>query len=101
MGNLQKQVARLFVEFGDEVLDCVRDSKGVNVEDVRHAMVGPLRAYIAAAAENTSTSLPAPVAQNAANGDGGSYGSTTQQPGSPVVAAVAEMPAPPNGLGTP
>ena len=34
---------RVFVEFGDEVLDCVRDAKGVNVEDVREAMVGPLR----------------------------------------------------------
>lgn len=38
---------RVFVEFGDEVLDCVRDAKGVNVEDVREAMVGPLRRSIA------------------------------------------------------
>lgn len=54
MAKLQKSLIQLFVEFGDEVLDCVRDAKGIDVEDVRRSMVGPMRrAYEAAYASST------------------------------------------------
>lgn len=33
----------IMAEFASEVLDVVRDTKGVDVEDVRHAIIGPLR----------------------------------------------------------
>ena len=31
------------MKFGDELLNIVRDTKGVRVEDVRAAVMGPLR----------------------------------------------------------
>lgn len=43
VAKLEQPLLRLFAEFGDEVLDCVRDAKKVDVEDVRVAMIGPLR----------------------------------------------------------
>lgn len=35
----------ILVQFADEVLDSVRDAKGVDVEDVRASLVGPLRRH--------------------------------------------------------
>lgn len=62
MATLQKRLIQLFVEFGDEVLDCVRDTKGVDVEDVRLAVVGRLRGAVAGydAAEYASDTRPMP-----------------------------------------
>lgn len=36
----------MFLDFGDEVLDCVRDARGLDVEDVRAKVLGPLRAQV-------------------------------------------------------
>lgn len=36
-------MARIMIEFADEVLDAVRDTKGIDVEDVRARMVDPIR----------------------------------------------------------
>ena len=70
VARLHKQLARLFVEFGDEVLDCVRDSKGVDVEDVRRAMVDPLRdAHPAPGAADEYASCSRPMPRSASNGD--------------------------------
>lgn len=63
-------VVQLFVEFGDEVLDCVHDAKGVDVEDVRRAMVGPLRAYVDEAAAHASEMRPTPVRGSKGDADG-------------------------------
>jgi hypothetical protein len=41
--RFQKPILELLVDFGDEVLDCVRDHTGVDVEDVRRSVIGPLR----------------------------------------------------------
>lgn len=38
-----KEMMALMVEFGDRVLDVVGDAKRVDVEDVREAMLGPMR----------------------------------------------------------
>lgn len=39
----QAELLRVVVKFGDELLNIVRDTKGVRVEDVRAAVMGPLR----------------------------------------------------------
>jgi hypothetical protein len=38
-----RQLCRLMIKFGDEVLDAVAETTGVNVDDVRRQMLGPLR----------------------------------------------------------
>lgn len=43
VAKYRRRVLGLLVAFGDEVLDAVRDAKGVNVEDVRASVLGPLR----------------------------------------------------------
>lgn len=74
VAKLQLSLVRVFVEFGDTVLDCVRDSKGINVEDVRHAMVGPLRAYCEDACARDPTAMretrPAPCSDPKGAADG-------------------------------
>lgn len=59
----------LFIQFGNELFDCVRDAKGVSVEDVRAKMLAP---WHARQAELTSHTLPArpPEGTQAANGSG-------------------------------
>lgn len=37
------RITRLLVRFGDEILDVVAERRGVNVEDVREHLLGPLR----------------------------------------------------------
>lgn len=49
MASFRADVVQLLLEFGDAVLDSVRDSKGIDVEDVRSAM----------RAQNVSTTRPA------------------------------------------
>ncbi len=39
-------MAELLLDFGDEVLDAVKDHKGVDVEDIRGKLLGPLRCYV-------------------------------------------------------
>jgi hypothetical protein len=45
VAKYRRRVLDLLVTFGDEVLDAVRDAKGVNVEDVRTSVLGPLRVH--------------------------------------------------------
>jgi hypothetical protein len=47
VAKFQRPLLELLLEFGDAVLDGVRDAKGVNVDDVRHKMLGPLRGHVA------------------------------------------------------
>ncbi len=64
---------QLLLDFGDEVLDAVREHARVDVEVVRDKMLDPLRrqlrAYDAmeapAAAQNTSSTLPTAGASGA------------------------------------
>ena len=66
-------MAELLLDFGDEVLDAVKEHKGVDVEDVREKLLGPLRSYVrdhldgldSAAAEKTSSMLPSVGANGA------------------------------------
>lgn len=39
----QAAMADMLANFGDELLDLVRDSKRVDVDDVRKAVIGPMR----------------------------------------------------------
>ena len=41
--RFQKPLLELLVDFGDEILDCVREHCGVSVDAVRSAVIGPLR----------------------------------------------------------
>lgn len=50
LAKYQEQLLAVIVAFGDEVLDCVRDSKGIQVEDVRRDLLAPIRAAAAATA---------------------------------------------------
>lgn len=61
----------LLLDFGDEVLDIVKRHKGIEVEDVRAQVLGPLRAQMQrlaaegsapVTAENTNSMLPMPEA---------------------------------------
>lgn len=58
LARFHRPLAELLLDFGDEVLDAVRAHKGIEVEDVRSALLAPLRSYVnnteAEAAENTS-----------------------------------------------
>ena len=60
VSKFQKPLAQLFLNFGNEVLDCVRDAKGISVEDVRAKVLRPWKDYVNAL--NASTSDPMPVA---------------------------------------
>lgn len=40
-------LTELLLAFGDEVLDAVKDAKAIGVEDVRAAMLDPLRRRLA------------------------------------------------------
>lgn len=59
-------MTELLLDFGDEVMDAIRDHKKIDVEDLRDKLLGPLRRQLrqldslvaAAAAENTSSTLP-------------------------------------------
>ena len=65
-------MAELLLDFADEVLAAVREHKGVDVEDVRSRLLGPLRSYVRdhlgaldgspAPAEQESTSSMVPCA---------------------------------------
>ena len=61
MAKFQKPLAQLLLKCGDEILDCVRDARGVEVEDVRRRVLGPWRAYVdALGAPSTSQTRPMP-----------------------------------------
>ena len=47
MAKYRLRILGLLVTFGDEVLDAVRDAKHINVDDVRAAVLDPLRAAAA------------------------------------------------------
>ncbi len=72
VARFQLPMAHLLLDFGDEVLDAVKHHKGVDVEDIRTKLLGPLRAYArdhleaaaAAEAENTNSTLPIRGANN-------------------------------------
>ena len=82
---------RVFVEYGDEVLDAVRDAKGISVEDVREAMVGPLRRSIARPAL-CSPFVQRPGMRATAHSDGEAKGGTGGGTGGGVrAAAMAEL----------
>ena len=41
--RFQVPILELLVDFGDEILDCVREQCGVDVDAVRSAVLNPLR----------------------------------------------------------
>ena len=43
IARFQRPMTELLLDFGDEILDAVRDHARVDVEDVRDKMLGPLR----------------------------------------------------------
>lgn len=67
-------MAELLLDFGDEVLDAVRAHKGVDVEDIRARVLGPLRAYVRRLASldcaaNTSSTAPTAGQHHGAHAD--------------------------------
>lgn len=46
VAHFQKPIAELLLDFGDELLDCIRDAKRIDVDDVRAAMLDPLRRQV-------------------------------------------------------
>lgn len=69
--QFQRPMTQLLLEFGDEVLDAVREQHRINVDDVRDKLLGPLRRRLrqldesAAAAQNTSSTFPSAGASGA------------------------------------
>lgn len=45
IARFQRPMVELLLDFGDEVLDAVKEHKGVDVDDIRDRVLGPLRAY--------------------------------------------------------
>lgn len=39
-------IVELMVQYADRVLDYVAERKGLNVDDVRHELLGPTKAYL-------------------------------------------------------
>lgn len=67
--RFQKPLTELLLDFGDEVLDAVRDHRQLDVEELRDKLLGPLRRRLrqldssaasaaARAAQNTSSTAP-------------------------------------------
>ena len=56
MMRYQLPMLELLVDFGDELLDIVHETKNIEIEDVRTKMLDPLRAHIRAA---TASVVPA------------------------------------------
>lgn len=71
--RFQRPITELLLEFGDEVLDVVREQKGIDVDDVRAKMLGPLREYLhmtqhsSTAAAATAAHVDAGQAENASS----------------------------------
>ncbi len=53
----QAPILGLMVDFADEVLDIVAASKKIDVDDLRDAMLGPLRAYAETNKENVNPNI--------------------------------------------
>lgn len=43
VGVYRDRFVDIILKFGDDILDCVRIAKGVEVDDIRESLLGPLR----------------------------------------------------------
>lgn len=43
MEVFRQRILQMMLDFGDQVLDAVRDAKRIDVEDVRTRLLGPMR----------------------------------------------------------
>ena len=59
MARFQLPIAELLLDFGDEILDCVRAHRGVKVDDIRDKLLGPLREYVHVHLVECQSSSPA------------------------------------------